>query len=84
MDQHYLTTELAKLTKQMANANSYWKIFLRGIVAGIGTALGATIIAGLLVAFLASVVDSVDDIPILNNIVQSSNLKELLNGDKNK
>lgn len=54
------------------------KVFIRGLVTGIATALGATIVAGLLIGILARTIDSFHDVPILSDIIESIQLEELL------
>ncbi len=56
---------------------SYKHNFLRGIVGGIGTAIGATLIAGVIVAVFAAFVDTVDEFPLINDIIESTHLNDL-------
>lgn len=62
---------LNKITK-------YQYVFLRGLVSGVGTAIGATIIAGVLFAFLSQLISRTEDIPVINVIVEESNLRQFV------
>lgn len=43
-----LVAELEELTQQVAQQNSYGSTLVRGIVLGVGTAIGATLVVGIL------------------------------------
>jgi uncharacterized oligopeptide transporter (OPT) family protein len=61
-----LSKQLAHLTEQIRTQNDYRQVFIRGLIAGVATAIGATIIAGIGIAVLVKVADS---IPAVHNIV---------------
>lgn len=46
-------------------------VFFLGVVRGVGAAVGATIVAGILFWFLSRIYSTVEDIPVLNDFVQS-------------
>lgn len=52
-----------------ANSSSY--VFLRGVLWGLGGAVGATAVAVIIVAILSSIIRSINDVPILNNIINN-------------
>lgn len=78
LDQKQLSTEIAHLTQQVRLHNSFVRRFLMGIVAGVGTAVGATIVASVLVYSLSRIIKTVDDIPILGNIIQSERINQII------
>lgn len=47
-----LVREIQKLNTTLRKANSFWRIFLVGIVRGLGAAIGATLIAALALTVL--------------------------------
>jgi len=51
-----LTSEIIELTKHVRRSNSLFRALLKGIMVGIGTALGATVIAGLALWLLWSTI----------------------------
>jgi hypothetical protein len=53
------------LTKVIDKQNSYWRRFLIGLVFGTGTAIGATIFAGLIIYLFSILVGSSDIAPFL-------------------
>ncbi len=52
-----LVAELEELTEQVAQQNSYGNTLARGIVLGVGTAIGATIVVGILASTAWYVLD---------------------------
>lgn len=52
--------------------------FLLGMIQGVGTAIGATILAGILFAFLAWTFRSASDIPWLSDLVDQINWEQVL------
>jgi len=64
-------THLKEIQRQLEKINSPWRRFTMGILQGLGTAIGATLVAGILIIILNQVVRSVNDIPILNKIIPS-------------
>ncbi len=53
-----LVAELEELTEQVAQQNSYGSTLVRGIVLGVGTAVGATLVVGILASLAWYVLDS--------------------------
>ncbi len=76
-----INKNLEKLNKKMEKKLSWRRNLLVAIWAGLGTVVGATIVAGILISIFSSMIDSVEDIPILNDIVESVDLKEKINGE---
>ncbi|MBP9669544.1 MAG: hypothetical protein KBE09_04630 [Candidatus Pacebacteria bacterium] len=52
-----LVAELEELTEQVAQQNSYSSTLVRGIVLGVGTAIGATLVVGILASVAWYVLD---------------------------
>jgi hypothetical protein len=55
-----LSQEIKELTDEMHKRNSFWRGFSVGIVKGIGYAVGATIIFGIIITILSYVVRTSD------------------------
>lgn len=76
-----LNESIKILNENIEKRNSFGQVFLRGIVSGVGTAIGATIIAGVLLSILANTINSVDDVPILKDIIEQTNFKQVVETD---
>lgn len=70
--------EIKKLVNQLKIANSLQHRFLAGVITGVGTALGATLVASIVIFILSKVIKTVDDIPILNNVIDTQTFDQLL------
>lgn len=66
-----LNKNIQDLSREIKKANAFHFIFLRGILWGLGSALGATVVAVILVTILSRIIQSVNDVPILNNILNN-------------
>ena len=66
-----LNQNIEKLIVVVKRANSFHYVFLRGVFWGLGSVVGATIIAVVIIAILSNIIQSVSDIPILNNIINN-------------
>lgn len=63
-----LAHRIHELDKKIEKQNSFkWNV-LMSMVKGAGTAIGATIVAALLIAILNWTIQSANDVPILKNI----------------
>lgn len=58
-----LIKSIRELTEQIKKSNSLWRNFRLGIFFGVGSALGASIIAGILFGTLAKIYSSFQEIP---------------------
>jgi len=58
-----LSKNIQELTKQIESSNSSWKNFGRGVIFGIGSAIGASIIAAIIIGTVAKIIHSVQGIP---------------------
>ncbi|HEX7017304.1 MAG TPA: DUF5665 domain-containing protein [Patescibacteria group bacterium] len=84
-----LITELELLSEQMRklNARLYKQtsaryVFFHAVLAGIGSAIGATIIAGMVIAILARTIHTIEDVPIVGNIVQNELIQNQFETDR--
>lgn len=60
--------ELKILNKHLEKKNSRGRQFINSLLIGFGTAIGATIIAAIVIFFLIDFFRSAESIPILNDI----------------
>ena len=68
-----LNQNIKKLIVVVKRANSFQYVFLRGVLWGLGSAIGATAVAVIVIAILSSIIQSVNDVPILNNVISNLN-----------
>jgi hypothetical protein len=62
--------EVQNLNRHMKKSSSFRMTFLRGIVGGVGTFLGATIVAGIVLASVSQVLDISRQVDIINKLVE--------------
>jgi hypothetical protein len=73
-----LSQEIQGLTNEMHKRNSFWREFASGIVRGIGYAIGATIIFGIIVTILTYVVRT-SDMQWVKQLADWAQLSEQIN-----
>ena len=73
-----LEIEIKQLTKQVKLQNSLRRNFAMAVIRGFATALGATVVFGFVLAGFIQIVRSIDYVPILNNILNSGAIEELV------
>lgn len=78
MTEKNLEQEIKELSQHMKLQNSLRRNFVISIVRGFGSALGATVVFGLVIAFLFQIVRSIDYVPILNGILNSQAIEEVI------
>ena len=61
------------------NLHSAKRVIARGLLNGFATAVGASLVFASFIFALAKVVDSVKDIPILDDIIQELQIEQLVN-----
>lgn len=71
------TKRLAALNKYLEKLTDPKKIFLFGILRGVGAAIGATLVAGILFWILTRLFNTVDDVPVLKDFIE--NLQQSIN-----
>lgn len=69
---------ILQLTKQIRLQNSFRRNFALGIVRGFAGALGATVVFGVVLAIVFQIVRSIDYVPVLNNLLNSQAIEELI------
>ena len=67
---------LSSIDQKLDNLTSLKKEFVRGVVRGVGTALGASVIGAVAIWLIFAVFNTVDDVPIVEDLVNKINLKE--------
>ncbi|GIK84112.1 MAG: hypothetical protein BroJett025_07340 [Patescibacteria group bacterium] len=78
MTNENLENKIEQLTKQIQIQNSTRRNFYIAVVRGFGSALGATAVFGLVLAILFQIVRSIDYVPVLNNILSSQAIEEVI------
>lgn len=58
--QKELNQNILDLSRTIKQINSFWFVFLRGIVNGVGTFIGATIVAAIVITFVAKILTFFD------------------------
>lgn len=76
-------TLLKDIDYKLARMNSLSYTFVKGMTWGLAGALGATIIAGVSFTIIARAVQQAEDIPILDTLIERSNLKDFIEGGFN-
>ena len=71
-----LDTNIQELNKLLKKRLSFGRNFLLSIVSGIGSAIGAVLIGGLLVGLIAS---NLDKIPFIENFLPLDQIEEYIN-----
>jgi len=59
-------------------SNSMWFMAARGIIYGVFTVIGATIVAAVLLGVLAKTINTASDIPIIGDIIDKTQVESLL------
>jgi len=63
-----LSENIDKLSGKVDKLNSFWRSFVRGLFFGLGSAIGAGVIAAILIGALNWFIHSVHGVPVLQNI----------------
>lgn len=66
-----LQESIEKLERRLARINSWQHIFFRGIISGIGTAVGASLIAGVSFALLFRFLSSAGFLPYVDTLLET-------------
>ena len=81
-----LQDSILKLEKSISSSEEYerkqtsfGRIFTLALVRGFGTAVGATVIFGLILASIIQIVRSIDYVPIINNLLSSQAIESVIN-----
>jgi len=81
-DNRKLVKSIQKLNKSLERSTSFKYVFLRGIINGLATAIGATIVAGAILSILSRTIDSVDDVPVLGEFIEAIKIREVIEDGK--
>lgn len=71
--------ELRLMNKQLAERNSKKQTFIRGIYRGVGAAIGATVIAAIVLSALSFSIEKLEEVPVLDTLIETFNLNNGLN-----
>jgi len=74
--------ELKELNNNIIAQNNYYtfrQIFLRSLVTGLFTALGATIGFAIVILFLASFLNTISGIPFVEDILEQTGIQTIIN-----
>lgn len=74
-----LNKNIEELSARIEKSNSFWLVLLRGIAMGVGTVIGASIVAALLITILSKTIKTAQDIPILNKIIPGDKIEAIIN-----
>lgn len=65
-----LNQNIEKLIVVLKRANSFHYVFLRGVLWGLGSVVGVTVVAVIIIAILSNIIQSINGVPILNSIIK--------------
>ena len=68
--------KLKAINDKLENLTSLRQEFKRGVVRGLGAAIGASIIAAVVLAGLSQIINTVDDVPIVEDIIEKTRVKK--------
>lgn len=71
-----LVKRLRALNSNIKKQISFKRNFFLSIVSGIGYTIGATIVAGIVIAILSWTINSIEDVPVLNKLIDSTKLQQ--------
>ena len=77
-----LNENIKNLTTSINNQISFKRSFLLSIVQGIGTAIGATLVAGTAIALLYRIITSFDSIPLIQHLIPPSYIESIIKSTK--
>lgn len=75
-----LKQSIDRLDRSIRQQNSLSRVFVRAIVAGVGSALGASLVAGIVVVLLARILQTIDYIPFISGVISSQEIQDALRG----
>ncbi len=74
-----LNENLEHLNQEIEETNSKKNSFIKGIFMGVGTTLGATIIAALILTILVWIFKTFENVPLIGDILQWLNIEQYIN-----
>ncbi len=75
-----LISVLYALEEEMQKQNSLKHAFLRGLIYGLGTVIGATILLALFGSIIATTINSIGSIPYLGELIKDEVSTQIDNG----
>jgi len=76
---HLCNENLEALNKSLEKSNSFWHVLLLGIIKGVGTAIGATIIFAIVIFILSKTIKTIELIPSVDRFIQETNIDQIIN-----
>ena len=73
-----LIDSINKLNSSLEKRNSFFRNFLLGILTGLGSAIGAILIGGILITLIVSNLDFLEQIPVLRNVITVEQVEEVI------
>ena len=73
-----LNESIQTLNKSIAKSNSLKHAVLIGLLKGVSTALGATIVAAVVIAILGRSIKTLSDIPFVGSLIESSQVEKYI------
>jgi hypothetical protein len=74
--QEYLLEDLNKniteAIETLKNRDAKKRVFFRGIISGVGTAIGATLVAGILLGVLAQFLVGLENLPLVGDAISEA------------
>ena len=81
-DEKILTKEIEKITDRVEKSNSFSRTIMKGLIYGAATAIGATIIAAIVITILSKTINTVTDIPVvgdsIGNLLEQTKINSIL------
>ena len=74
-----LEESISRLEEKVRRQTSLRRNFTLSLVKGLGSAVGATVIFALMLASVVQVIRSIDYVPIINNILSSQAIEDVVN-----
>lgn len=71
-------TEINDHLKFLVKETKFKRVFLRGIVNGLATAFGATIVFAILLFIVARIISGIGTLPIINDFLEATRLDILI------
>lgn len=67
-----------RLARQISKQNHLGQVFLRAVITGVGTAIGATVVAGIVLVWLAQIATTIDYIPLVRDVLNAQEIQDAL------
>jgi hypothetical protein len=74
-----LEESVSSLEKKVKKQISFRRNFILAMVRGFGSVVGATVVFGLILAAIIQIVRGIDYVPIINNMLNSQAIENVIN-----